>query len=55
MVIFMFYYSFTFVKLMWPFVDRKGISWRLFVMNFLLATIYMTGFSISGIMTPLVG
>ncbi len=52
MVIFMFYYSFTFVKLMLPFYKPKHVTWRLFIMNFLLATIYMTGFSLSGIMTP---
>jgi hypothetical protein len=51
MFIFMFYYSFTFVDLMKPFYKRKTITLRLLLMNFFLATIYMTAFSLGGIMT----
>jgi len=52
MVIFMFYYGFTFSYLMRPFKSRgRGIV-AIGVMNFFLAFVYMTGFSLAGIMQP---
>jgi hypothetical protein len=49
---FMAYYSYTFRVWMAP---HKGF-WHLFVklliMNFFIATVYMTGLSLTGIMTP---
>ncbi len=52
MILFMFYYSFAFVKLTKPYYTRLQIMMRLLCMNFLLASIYMTAFSLTGIMTP---
>jgi hypothetical protein len=52
MFIFMFYYSFTFVKLMRSHYSRSNVFIRLLIMNTLLAFVYITAFSLSGIMTP---
>jgi Protein of unknown function (DUF3667) len=52
MFIFMFYYSFAFVWLMKRDYKRLTISLHLLGMNFLLSFIYITAFSLSGIMTP---
>lgn len=52
MFLFMTYYSFTFVALMKPFYKRSTITLRLLLMNLFLAFVYLTGFSLSGIMTP---
>jgi Protein of unknown function (DUF3667) len=52
MFLFMTYYSFTFVPLMRPFYRQGTISLKLLLMNLFLAFVYMTGFSVSGIMSP---
>ncbi len=52
MFLFMFYYSYTFVKLMRPSYSRSTIFFRLLIMNTLLALVYITAFSIAQIMTP---
>jgi hypothetical protein len=52
MIIFMAYYGYTFGYLMRPVTSSVSGVLRIFVMNFFLACIYLTGFSITGIMEP---
>jgi uncharacterized protein DUF3667 len=52
MVIFMCYYGYTFRYLMHPVASTASGILRIFVMNCFLACIYLTGFSITGIMEP---
>jgi hypothetical protein len=52
MFIFMFYYSYCFRVWMAPHKGRWHLFGKLLIMNFFLSLIYITGFSLSGIMSP---
>lgn len=52
MFLFMAYYGFTFGRLMKEKENFLKIVLRLALMNFLLVLVYMTAFSLTGIMTP---
>jgi Protein of unknown function (DUF3667) len=52
MVLFMFYYSYCFKVWMAPRKSRFDLFFRILIMNFFLATIYLTGLSLAGLMTP---
>lgn len=49
---FMFYYSYAFKVWMHPRKNFWSLFFTLLVMNFFLSTIYMTAFSLTGIMSP---
>jgi Protein of unknown function (DUF3667) len=52
MFLYMFYYSYCFKVWMAPHKNRWSLLFSLLIMNFFLATIYMTGLSLTGLMTP---
>lgn len=52
MVLFMFYYAYTFRVLIHDFKSSIQAFFILFVMNCFLVVVYLTGFSLVGIMSP---
>lgn len=52
MVLFMIYYAVAFSSIAKPFSKRWKGALTIFLMNFLLASTYMTAFSLAGIMAP---